>query len=167
MKTLLLMRHAKSGWSDPTLSDHQRPLNERGIRDSPRMARFLAECGLVPDAVLSSTATRAATTAASVAETLEIPDVPRFFDRLYHAPPSAIAEVVASESGEAERVLVVCHNPGIEELVEQLGGRHERMSTAAIAHFQVDLDDWSGFEPRSEAELMAVHRPKELDDLAE
>lgn len=163
MKTLLLMRHAKSAWSDPTQTDHERTLNDRGRVDAPRMGRFLQQRDLVPEVIVSSTATRALQTAEAVATELAFDDSVRPLDELYHSSPSTIAEVVGREGNGAERLLVVCHNPGIEELVERLVGVYERMSTAAIAEFELELDDWSDFAVDRTANFVGVHRPKEIE----
>ena len=130
---LVLTRHAKSDWGDPGLRDHDRPLNERGLRDAPRMDTRLAETGFRPDALLSSTALRARTTAEAFAAALEstvtlVPD-------LYGAPPSTLL-TTASGSG-ALRVMLVAHNPGMAELVDTLsGGRIGEMPTCAQKTWQ-------------------------------
>ncbi|AZC14421.1 MULTISPECIES: histidine phosphatase family protein [unclassified Microbacterium] len=137
---LVLARHAKSDWGDPGLRDHDRPLNERGLRDAPRMAARLAETGFRPDALLSSTAVRARTTAEAFAAALEtavtlVPD-------LYGAPPATLL-ATASTSG-ALRVMLVAHNPGMAELADALsGGRIGEMPTCAVARFRWDDDDWA------------------------
>lgn len=162
MRTLLLMRHAKSSWTDPTLTDFERPLNDRGEADAPRMGHFLRGHDLTPDCILSSTATRAQATAEALAEAVDRSDRIRLFDDLYHASPSTITSVVQEFGGDAQILMVVCHNPGIEELVETLGGVSERMSTAAIAHFEVDTDTWTVLDAER-SNLVGVYRPKEID----
>src|SRR5687768_14403802 len=99
MKTLLLMRHAKSS-HDGEMPDHERPLNERGRRDAPRMAERLMEAGVVPDRILCSTARRAVETAELFVAAADFGDAIEFRNRLYHAPPADILDVVA-ESGAA------------------------------------------------------------------
>ena len=137
---LVLARHAKSDWGDPGLRDHDRPLNDRGTRDAPRMAARLAETGFRPEALLSSTALRARTTADAFAAALAttvtlVPD-------LYGAPPSTLL-AVASQSGR-RRVMLVAHNPGMTELAEALsGGGVGEMPTCAVARFRWDDDDWA------------------------
>ena len=114
MKTLALVRHAKSSWDHPGIDDHDRPLNERGIRDAPRMAARLAaeHPGLRGAALLSSTALRAATTADAFASALDT--TVRLDERLYGATPRRIVELV-SRSLRAT-VLVVAHDPGLSDL---------------------------------------------------
>ena len=163
MKTLLLMRHAKSSWDDETLSDHQRPLNRRGLAAAPRMGRFLQEQSLLPDLILASTAERARHTAELVAEASGFAGDLHEYDDLYHAGPHQFLTVLANIEGEYDRVLVVAHNPGSEELIELLTGKHERMPTAALAQISLSIDSWSEINGRTSSTLEDVWRPKELD----
>ncbi|RLK48893.1 SixA phosphatase family protein [Microbacterium telephonicum] len=139
MRTLVLIRHAKSDWGDPGLADHDRPLNERGTRDAPAMARRLAESGIRPDVLLSSTAVRARTTAAAFGDALGLS--PQLREDLYGAPARALLDA-AAETG-AETVVVVAHDPGMTVLAEQLsGGGIGHMPTGAVAVFRWDAADW-------------------------
>ena len=113
-KQLLIMRHAKSSWSEANLADHDRPLNRRGLRDAPRMGLRLSEYKLIPDAVVASTAVRARTTAELVIENCrgirtELELDPDF----YHAPPSTYTTRMRRLDNGVERVLFVGHNPGM------------------------------------------------------
>ena len=112
MKTLLLVRHAKSSWDHPGVDDHDRPLNARGRRDAPEMGRRLAERGLVPDRILSSTALRARTTAQLIAEGLGF-DVDRIIldERLYAASADEVLRVIGEIDGDVGTAMVVGHNP--------------------------------------------------------
>ncbi|MEW4488273.1 histidine phosphatase family protein [Thalassoglobus sp. JC818] len=158
METLLVMRHAKSSWDDASLSDDQRPLNKRGKRVAPLMGAFLAAQNLVPDRIVSSSAKRAHQTAKLMASKLgcEI----ELVDELYLASTSTWKRVIAQHES-VSRVLMIGHNPGIEELVSAVTGDYERMPTAAIACFSVGSDSESSLERR--LELQAIWRPKELD----
>ena len=163
---LLIMRHAKSSWSESGVTDHERDLNRRGFRDAPRMGKFIAEQDLQPDLIASSTAKRAKLTAELVAENCADADSiqVQFVDDFYHASPRAYLEyLVAIEDDEIQTVMVVGHNPGLESLVQRLGDGYERMPTAAIAHFELDISCWSKLNGRSPAKLMNVWRPKEID----
>lgn len=137
--TLALVRHAKSDWGDPSLDDHDRPLNDRGLRDAPVMARRLAETGFSPDVILSSTALRARTTATSFAEVFGLPVT--LEERLYGAPGSLLLRA-AVESGAAS-VIVVAHDPGMSALAGRLSGEIAHMPTCAVATFTWDADDWA------------------------
>jgi phosphohistidine phosphatase len=162
MRTLLLLRHAKSSRKDSTLPDHDRPLNDRGRRDAPRMGRLLAEQGLVPDLVVSSTARRARKTAEKVAEESGYIGAIDAVGALYLAAPETIARAIRVLPGEPGRVLVVGHNPGLEELLEQVIGRYERLPTAALVHLELEIDRWQDFNPQSGGQLVHLWRPKEL-----
>lgn len=137
--TLVLVRHAKSDWGDSHLDDHDRPLNDRGRRDAPRMARRLAETGFRPDALLSSTAVRARTTAEAFAE--ELGAAVTLDPELYGAPARALLAAAAATG--VRSVLVVAHDPGMSVLAAQLSGDGiAHMPTCAVASFRWDDVDW-------------------------
>ncbi|MDY0910944.1 SixA phosphatase family protein [Microbacterium sp. CFBP9034] len=139
MIRLALVRHAKSDWGDASLPDHDRPLNDRGRRDAPRMAARLAESGFRPDVILSSTAVRARTTAGFFSK--EFGTAIDLQETLYGAPASVLLRA-AAESG-ATAAMVVAHDPGMSELAEQLsGGGIAHMPTCAVATFAWDADEW-------------------------
>ena len=163
MKTLLILRHAKSSWDHPGLRDHDRPLNPRGRRDAPRMGRFLVERDLVPDRIVSSTAVRARTTAElAAAEFGEDVEIETTYD-LYGASPDGYVEVAEAMGGTAERLMLVGHNPGITSLVWHLTGEGEYMPTAALTAVELDIDDWSELGTRpAAAGLTGFWRPKAL-----
>ncbi len=163
MKELLILRHAKSSWKDASLSDHERPLKKRGRKAAPRMGRLLAAEGLVPDAVLSSTAVRARGTARRAAEAAGFEGEIELREALYHASPDGILREVAGVPDAAERLLVVGHNPGMESLVARLAGMHYRFPTAALAHFRLDADRWADV-PSARAHLAGFWLPRELED---
>lgn len=163
MKTLLLLRHAKSSWKHADLSDHERPLKKRGKRDAPRMGRHLRESDLVPDFVLSSDARRALDTAALLMNACDC-DGPFEADRvLYHADPESIVERLRRVSDEHDRILVVGHNPGLEELLELMVGSYERLPTAALVQLDVAIDSWSELAAECDAKLVGCWRPRELN----
>jgi phosphohistidine phosphatase len=139
MITLAIARHAKSDWGDPVLSDHDRPLNARGRRDAPAMAKLLAARGFRPAAILSSTATRAQDTAAAFAAALGVPVT---LERSLYGASAGTLLAVAAASGE-ERVLLVAHDPGLSELAHALAADITHMPTCAVATFVWDTDDWS------------------------
>lgn len=145
MKQLFLIRHAKSDWDHPGLADHDRPLNSRGERDGPRMAAALAEREIVPDAVVSSTANRAATTARAIAEGVGFPvDAIQFTRDLYLAAPSRILRIVQQLDEEVETAFLFGHNPGMHEAVNELigGWNVSEFPTLAVASLDLDIDYW-------------------------
>ena len=162
MKTLLVLRHAKSSWSEPSLEDHDRPLKKRGRRDAPRMGALVLSAALMPELIVTSTARRARETALAVAEACGYRGVVRLERRLYEAAPGALLEVVQGLPDELERVMIVGHNPTLELLVTILTGRSETMPTAALAHVALPVQRWSQTAAAGTAELRNLWRPKEL-----
>lgn len=143
MKTLLILRHAKSSWKFSDLSDHDRPLNRRGKRDAPRMGKILKERELVPDLVISSSATRAKDTASAVAKHSGYKGRRIKFESLYAAEPAAYLAVLRELDDNYQRVLIVGHNPGVEELVEMLTGEIHIIPTCTLAQVEFDIEKWS------------------------
>jgi phosphohistidine phosphatase len=163
MKELLLLRHAKSSWDNPHLSDFERPLNQRGRYDAPRMGELLHQKDLLPGLILSSPAVRAATTAELVALAAGYAGTIQLIERLYHGSPDNYLGAVREAADPHQRVMLVAHNPGMEECVELLAGRWEQMPTAAVAYFQLALERWADLAPSTPATLKSIWRPKELD----
>ncbi|GAA1829272.1 SixA phosphatase family protein [Agromyces salentinus] len=147
MKTLTLVRHAKSDWGQPGLSDHDRPLNDRGLRDAPEMGRRLRERGAIPDLIVSSTALRARTTAGLIADALGLDAASVVLeDRLYGSSPETILRVVGELDGELARVMVVAHNPGISDFAFDLTRSVGEMPTCAVLELDFDIDEWAEIE---------------------
>ena len=141
MKTLVLVRHAKSSWGDDTLSDHDRPLDDRGLRDAPQMGRMLQLRGIRPDVLLTSSAVRARTTAELIAH--ELGDMAVTVDEdLYASTPDTILGRVAEIDGGAEVVMVVAHDPGMSALAAQFSDLIEAMPTAAVAQLEFEVESW-------------------------
>lgn len=164
MKHLLVLRHAKSSWKHDGLSDHDRPLNKRGLRDAPRIGQLIRERNILPDRILSSTAVRACTTAVQVGEAAGIEEPPVLVPTFYLAAPSAYLEMLATLDDAAARAMVVGHNPGLEELVYHLTGRDETLPTAALAHVELPLDSWSEIDGSTRGKLLDLWLPRELSD---
>lgn len=162
MKKLFLMRHAKSSWGDASLADFDRPLNERGLRAAPLMGRHLRERRAAPDLILCSPAARARRTAELAAEAAEFRAPLRFDERIYEATAARLAEVVA-EASDDDEILLVGHNPGMEELLELLTGESRRMPTAAVACVRLDIETWGELRPHA-GRLEWHVKPKDLDD---
>lgn len=174
--TLLLMRHAKSDWGQPGLADHDRPLNPRGERDAPRIGRWLAENGFTPAAALVSSARRARQTAEAALEAAGAGGAPRRTTRrLYGAGPEEIFRAAreAAANGEipgaASPLLVVAHNPGMEELAARCegsaapaGGTARPFPTGAVAVVACPGAAWAGIPAPEETNTLQVVRPREL-----
>ena len=150
---LIIMRHAKSSWSDTSLDDHDRPLNKRGRRDAPRIAQELYNRDWIPDRIQVSTSKR-------TMETLELMEEISSNSKidvepnLYHSNISTLMQAV-DEIEEGKTTMILSHNPGSEILVHQLSNRLEVMPTAAAALFEKQQDDWI---------LVDVLRPKLLQN---
>ena len=162
MKTLLILRHAKSSWDSPSLSDHDRPLNARGLKTAPLMGQLMREKMLVPDAIFSSTALRAVTTAKLIAKSVgfekNIQTIPNF----YPGHPVGYIKTLNTQATHEKIVMVIGHNPGLELLLETLTGHKERLPTAALAHVQLPVEDWSQLTNKTKGSLICVFRPKEI-----
>ncbi len=162
MKTLLILRHAKSSWSNMNLSDFERPLNARGKRDAPRMGKLLLQEELIPDLIITSSAERAFSTAEAVAMTIDYDGEIKYTRFLYHAPPEHYLTLLSEVSDEHSLVMVVGHNPGIEDLVMVMTSGWERMPTAALAKVKLPISHWAELTDETKGSLEAVWRPKEL-----
>jgi phosphohistidine phosphatase len=163
MKTLLLLRHAKSSWKDTELDDHDRPLNKRGKRDAPRMGQLLRDEKLVPDFIVASTAKRARKTAEHVIAESGYRGETRMTGDLYLAGGEQLRVVVAGLPDAHDKVLLLGHNPGLEELLESIVGGYWPLSTAALAHVELMMDKWSQLAERPAAHLVKVWQPRELE----
>ena len=165
---LIIMRHAKSDWHTDADTDFDRPLAARGKKDAPRMAKWLRQQGLIPDLVISSPALRARETAIMVADKLGIEEsCIQWFPEIYGASVDDLLQVVADIDKHANIILLIGHNPGLDELLVHLSADEavtsdsgKLMTTAAVAVLDY------GEEPVStrpaEAHLEILMRPKEL-----
>ena len=159
---LILMRHAKSDWGDPSLSDHQRPLNHRGKRDAPRMADWLVKIDMVPDTILSSSSERTRETVGLMTPQWSDDPMISFCEGLYLATPETILSTIRSDAGDALRLMVVAHNPGIAHLASGLAEEFLEMPTAAIAVFKISTSAWSKLQTSTPMQLTQFMRPKSL-----
>ncbi|RYY24834.1 MAG: histidine phosphatase family protein [Chitinophagaceae bacterium] len=147
MKKLLIIRHAKSSWEDFTVSDFDRPLNDRGKRDAPMMADRLAARKISPDFVLTSPAKRALKTAEIFARILNVPAENILeVQSLYEAGVNAFYEAVAASPVSASTVLLFSHNPGITAFVNDLSAvKVDEMPTCAVFAVSCNITDWIDF----------------------
>jgi phosphohistidine phosphatase len=148
MKTLTLVRHAKSSWKDTSLSDRDRPLNKRGKRDAPEMGRRIAAAGIRPSLIISSPAVRAWTTARIIADAIGYPR--EFLQRdktLYLASVDGILDVIVAQDNGFNSLMLVGHNPGFTDFANYLvPGLTNNIPTAGIVCVELDTDDWSLYE---------------------
>lgn len=163
MKTLLILRHAKSSWDDVSLDDRERPLNARGRRDAPRMGDLLRDARLIPDVIITSDAVRAHMTALAVAEAAGYRREIVVDPLLYHASPENVFAVLKTmPSANARMVMIVGHNPGLEDLIEQLTGEQHDLPTAAIVQLALPIEAWGELSAATRATLVDLWRPKEV-----
>ncbi len=165
IRTLLLLRHAKSSWKEPSLADHDRPLNSRGRRDADRLGRLLLEQHELPDLILSSTAKRAAKTVKRLIKTSGYDGPVEWRDELYLADPRAFVTALQNAPDSCHRVLIVGHNPGLETFLDQLTETDEALPTAALARVELELDSWRQIDEGTRGTLSALWLPRELDAL--
>jgi len=143
MKTLFLVRHAKSSWDDLTLPDEERPLNARGKRDAPRMGKRLAKRDVKLDLILSSPAIRAIMTAQALADKLDykrkniVTD-----DRLYPGGLNDLLKSVHNLGNKLNRVMFVGHHPALSQLAHRLSSDIAHMPTCAVAEFTFKTKSW-------------------------
>lgn len=160
MKTLFVLRHAKSSWENPDWSDFERPLNSRGLDAARFIGALVYERSLNPQIVVSSPAKRAKQTAVLVKEIAEISKPIIFDERIYEASPLALFNLIREFDEKYESVMIVGHNPGFENLVRMLTGETVSMPTAALARINLDIEKWSALETAAN-ELEFLIRPKE------
>jgi phosphohistidine phosphatase len=161
MKTLYLLRHAKSSWKEPGLEDFDRPLNDRGRAAAPLVGRFIRKRQLTVDLLLSSPAARARQTAALVREAAGLSAEVLYDERIYEADAERLLEVVSQAAESADALMLVGHNPGMEELLGTLTGERREMPTAALACVVLDVEKW-GKTRAGAGRLEWLVRPKEL-----
>jgi phosphohistidine phosphatase len=163
-KTLILLRHAKSSWTDPELDDHERPLNGRGRRNAAQMGRLMKDQELVPELVLCSTSQRTRETAALFfAEWNATPSI-EYRDDLYHAEPVRIESMINSIDDSIESLMIIGHNPGLEEFLTKHTGKALTMPTAALGQVDFELDSWRHFKEVTQGSVIFFWRPKEFSN---
>jgi phosphohistidine phosphatase len=168
MKKLLLMRHAKSSWKDPEFADQDRPLNARGRKGAGRIGKYLKDSILEPSIVLCSSAVRARQTLELLRPALPDSTTVKIEPRLYSAGSKELVTRVRRLSQTAPSVLIVGHNPAIQELVLTLASEDPRSDeirkkfpTAALAVFDAQIEEWKHLEPDN-ASLVDFVTPKGL-----
>ena len=163
MRTLYLLRHAKSSWKDETLRDFDRPLKGRGRRAAEQMGQVLAEEKLTSPLVVSSPAVRARETTELVLESAGFKLEPRFDERIYEADVRTLLEVVRSIPDSSDTAILVGHNPGFENLLSYFTSENRHMPTCALARIEFDAASWSEVSEES-GRLELFITPKELDE---
>lgn len=162
MKTLLLLRHAKSSWKNPDWQDFERPLNGRGRKAAPAVGRYLRGRKLKPDLILSSPAERTRQTVALFSEAANLEGVLlRYDERIYEATAERLLEVISQTEEVVNVLLLVGHNPGLEDLLLRFTGVARDMPTAALAAITFEAEKW-GKVTEQKGQLKWLVTPKEL-----
>jgi phosphohistidine phosphatase len=161
MKTLYLLRHAKSSWKDDTLDDFERPLKKKGLGDAQLVGKVIRQREIGLDLVISSSAERARQTTQLVLMSADKQVELKFDERLYEAGMRRLLTLISRLDNQANSVMLVGHNPGFEELLKTLTGETHTMPTAALAGIEFDVDDWSQVKART-GRLTLFLTPKDL-----
>ena len=173
MLRLSLLRHAKSSWDDPKLSDHERQLTRRGTKAAVRIGRYISEHDLAPDLILCSDAIRTRATLALILSTLgKAPPVTTITEKLYLAIPDAILRIIKREAGDAEHIMIIGHNPGLHALAlslpatgtkSDLTSLAQKFPTAALVHITFPHKTWNALHPAT-GHLEHYVTPRQLSD---
>jgi phosphohistidine phosphatase len=167
VKTLYIIRHAKSSWDASNIDDFERPLNDRGKRDAPRMGKRFKEKGIQPTLLLSSPAKRALSTAKRIAKVLKYPKDDIKTDRkLYHADEETMLAVVRELKDNKNIVMIFSHNPGLTEFVNSLMDGEldiDNVPTCGVVAFQFNFDSWKDVG-WGKGKLLFFDYPKSKED---
>jgi phosphohistidine phosphatase len=161
VKDVCLVRHAKSSWDHADMRDYDRPLDERGIRDAPMMAKKMHDLYLVPDLIITSGAKRARTTAEFFSKEFGL-GKEHFLvnDKLYEATPEDVYDVIRDAPDTARFIYVFGHNPTLTWVANSISGVHiDNVPTAGVVHIQTMVSSWKKFKP-DHAGFISFHYPK-------
>jgi phosphohistidine phosphatase len=163
MRTLYLLRHAKSSWKDVTLPDFDRPLKDRGRKAAKLIGRYLTRAKLSEPLVLCSPAARTRETSEIVLKHANLRVEVRFEERIYEASLRDLVQLVSEIPDDKQVAIMIGHNPGFEELLAYLSGEGRRMPTAALAKIKFDVESWKEIrEDQGTLEWFVI--PKELGE---
>ena len=160
---LILLRHAKSEKAEAGQRDHARRLNARGRDDAPMIGAYMARHGLVPDRALVSSAARTRETWERVAAALAAQPQAIHEERLYNANSEGILALVKETESGVRTLLLVGHNPGLEDLIEHLTGEAYGLATAALVQLELPIDSWSELDTSVSATLVDTWQPKDAN----
>ncbi len=163
MKKLFLIRHAKSDWSNPTLDDFDRPLNERGKRDAPFIGDLLREKGIFPNVIISSPAYRARETARIIASEVLYHNEIMFNEQIYEADLRTILEVVSFIDDEYDTAFIIGHNPSLNILAFYLVDFNDNLPTSGVIEIEFDCDSWRETSKKN-SKLISFEYPKKYKD---
>lgn len=162
MKILYILRHAKSSWENPLLNDFDRPLNPRGLKTAPLMGQLASQKKLIPQKILTSPAKRAITTAELFCQSFK----PRIniltVGSFYPGDPQDFIHALSQQEEHLPSVMIVGHNPGLEDLLENLTQTAETLPTASLAVIQLPINTWQDITTKPAGKLVQIYKPKEL-----
>lgn len=162
MKTLYLIRHAKSSWDDLSLEDFERPLNTRGKQDAPKMGKRLKKLKIMPDLVVSSPAKRAAKTAKKITKEIgyAAEDI-AFIDNLYHASMNDLLHIVQNIPSSVDNLMLFGHNPGLTDFANAVCENDiDNIVTAGVYTLQFEVNDWNQIKFNKKGKLLFYDYPK-------
>jgi len=159
MKTLYLIRHAKSDWSNPFLNDFDRPLNKRGEKNAPFMGKYLASQNIYPDIIISSPAKRAKTTAKFIAKAISFEDEIIYDESIYEADHFDLINLIKVQEDKVNTIFLFGHNPSFNILASQLVDFRENIPTCGIVQINFDCKKWKNINS-SNAQLIRFEYPK-------
>ena len=163
MKKLLLLRHGKSSWHNSDLADHERPLTDRGKESASIMGKYLKKENLIPDLIISSTAKRANKTADIVAKKSGYDKKILKSDKLYSGSSEDYTSIIQEIADKNKTILLVGHNPVIEEVIERITAEQRIMKTCSLAHIDLSVDSWKNFDYTKKYKLINLINVKELN----
>ena len=168
MKTVFLVRHAKSCWDDPSLADFDRPLNARGKRDAPFMGNILRKRGVLPDLIVSSPAKRAKKTATKIAKVLGYPKKEIAFKKqVYDADEQDLLSIIQKTSTEYNSIMLFGHNPEFTWLANELAGTDiDNIPTAGVVCIDFEVDRWAEVTAKSGKLIFFDYPKKYKEELA-
>jgi phosphohistidine phosphatase len=163
LKSLILIRHAKSSWENFDVPDFERPLNDRGRKDAPTMAARMVKAGIKPDILLVSTAKRTRKTAGFFQDAWQLPnDQVRYLDQLYLASPGGFRQIIAELGTEFRTIAIISHNNGLTDFANQLTDtRIDNIPTCGIFAVRAKISDWKEFD-QAEKEFWFFDYPKKI-----
>jgi phosphohistidine phosphatase len=166
MKTIILVRHAKSSWKDPSLDDFDRPLNKRGKRNAPFMGKELKKRQIMPDLMLSSPAKRAKKTAIAIAKAIDYPKKKiKYNDHMYHTGASYLLEMVRNQDDKHETIMLFGHNPDFNDLADMLLKKNPvyNIPTTGVYCIGFEVDSWKKVR-EGKGEAVFFDYPKRYKD---
>ena len=163
MKKLLLLRHGKSSWDNPDLADHERPLTNRGKESASIIGKFLKKENLIPDLIISSTAKRANKTADIISKKSGYDKKIFQSEALYNGSSEDYTNIIHEIADKNKTILLVGHNPAIEEVIERITAEKKIMKTCSLAHIDLCIDSWKNFHYRKKYKLIDLINVRELN----